>query len=45
MFNNFIGLMFVSWMFIYLTRVLIGGFIGLFYKQFDDGGEIKIRFK
>jgi hypothetical protein len=43
-FNDFIGLLVISWVFIYLANYILAGALSFFYGL-DDPNRIKVDFK
>ena len=42
-FNDFLGLLFVGWLLVFLTTAAMGGLLSLFY-QLDEHNSIKVKF-
>lgn len=43
-FEDFIGLLLIAWVFIYLTNLIFASVLAAFYEWIQNDGGIKIRF-
>ena len=44
-FNDFIALLFITWLLIFLLHEAVGGLTALFYKHFGESDSLKITWK